>query len=184
MDIEIGRGKRARRAYTFDDIAVVPSRRTRDPNSSPRGPAHGSSGRRVRGGAQPMRRGRGSCGVISPPRRANEISSSPRRCCRFRRDASRCVAGRKRSPCCCFVRRRMRSQFTNRAMARASAWARSAMTPARWKSWRRGSATASWPSIRAGLRPMHSPRCSTAGVPRMMPVSAGARGNLRCAVPA
>src|SRR5690606_25886287 len=31
MDIEIGRGKRARRAYTFDDIAVVPSRRTRNP---------------------------------------------------------------------------------------------------------------------------------------------------------
>lgn len=30
-DIEIGRGKRARRAYTFDDIAVVPARRTRDP---------------------------------------------------------------------------------------------------------------------------------------------------------
>lgn len=30
-DIEIGRGKRGRRAYTFDDIAVVPSRRTRDP---------------------------------------------------------------------------------------------------------------------------------------------------------
>jgi len=32
MDIEIGRGKRARRAYTFDDIAVVPSRRTRNPS--------------------------------------------------------------------------------------------------------------------------------------------------------
>ncbi|AZH83126.1 GuaB3 family IMP dehydrogenase-related protein [Plantibacter sp. PA-3-X8] len=31
MDIEIGRSKRARRAYAFDDIAVVPSRRTRDP---------------------------------------------------------------------------------------------------------------------------------------------------------
>jgi hypothetical protein len=31
MEIEIGRAKRARRAYTFDDIAVVPSRRTRDP---------------------------------------------------------------------------------------------------------------------------------------------------------
>lgn len=31
MDIEIGRAKRARRAYTFDDIAVVPSRRTRNP---------------------------------------------------------------------------------------------------------------------------------------------------------
>ncbi|WP_429461593.1 GuaB3 family IMP dehydrogenase-related protein [Microbacterium sp. ZKA21] len=31
MDIELGRGKRARRAYTFDDIAVVPSRRTRNP---------------------------------------------------------------------------------------------------------------------------------------------------------
>ncbi|MFK4788429.1 GuaB3 family IMP dehydrogenase-related protein [Microbacterium sp. ZW T5_56] len=31
MEIEIGRGKRARRAYTFDDIAVVPSRRTRNP---------------------------------------------------------------------------------------------------------------------------------------------------------
>jgi IMP dehydrogenase len=30
-DIEIGRSKRARRAYSFDDIAVVPSRRTRDP---------------------------------------------------------------------------------------------------------------------------------------------------------
>ncbi|MGL4340045.1 MAG: GuaB3 family IMP dehydrogenase-related protein [Rhodoglobus sp.] len=30
-DIEIGRAKRARRAYSFDDIAVVPSRRTRDP---------------------------------------------------------------------------------------------------------------------------------------------------------
>jgi IMP dehydrogenase len=29
--IEIGRGKRGRRAYSFDDIAVVPSRRTRDP---------------------------------------------------------------------------------------------------------------------------------------------------------
>jgi IMP dehydrogenase len=31
-DIEIGRSKRARRAYAFDDIAVVPSRRTRDPH--------------------------------------------------------------------------------------------------------------------------------------------------------
>lgn len=30
-EIEIGRGKRARRAYSFDDVAVVPSRRTRDP---------------------------------------------------------------------------------------------------------------------------------------------------------
>ena len=30
-DIEIGRSKRARRVYAFDDIAVVPSRRTRDP---------------------------------------------------------------------------------------------------------------------------------------------------------
>ncbi len=31
MEIEIGRAKRGRRAYSFDDIAVVPSRRTRDP---------------------------------------------------------------------------------------------------------------------------------------------------------
>ncbi|WP_240034793.1 GuaB3 family IMP dehydrogenase-related protein [Glaciihabitans arcticus] len=31
-DIEIGRSKRARRAYAFDDIAIVPSRRTRDPH--------------------------------------------------------------------------------------------------------------------------------------------------------
>src|SRR3954471_15898293 len=31
MDIEIGRAKRGRRAYAFDDIAIVPSRRTRDP---------------------------------------------------------------------------------------------------------------------------------------------------------
>ena len=30
-DFEIGRAKRARRAYSFDDIAIVPSRRTRDP---------------------------------------------------------------------------------------------------------------------------------------------------------
>lgn len=30
-EIAIGRGKRGRRAYSFDDIAVVPSRRTRDP---------------------------------------------------------------------------------------------------------------------------------------------------------
>ncbi|MDP5227048.1 MULTISPECIES: GuaB3 family IMP dehydrogenase-related protein [Arthrobacter] len=30
-DIEIGRGKRARRAYGLDDIAIVPNRRTRDP---------------------------------------------------------------------------------------------------------------------------------------------------------
>ena len=30
-EIEIGRSKRGRRAYSFDDIAVVPSRRTRDP---------------------------------------------------------------------------------------------------------------------------------------------------------
>src|SRR3978361_933675 len=28
---EIGRAKRGRRAYSFDDIAIVPSRRTRDP---------------------------------------------------------------------------------------------------------------------------------------------------------
>ncbi|HET9858629.1 MAG TPA: GuaB3 family IMP dehydrogenase-related protein [Nocardioidaceae bacterium] len=31
MEIEIGRAKRGRRAYSFDDIAIVPSRRTRDP---------------------------------------------------------------------------------------------------------------------------------------------------------
>ena len=30
-EIEIGRAKRARRSYSFDDIAIVPSRRTRDP---------------------------------------------------------------------------------------------------------------------------------------------------------
>src|ERR1700704_6462378 len=31
MEIEIGRGKKARQAYGFDEIAIVPSRRTRDP---------------------------------------------------------------------------------------------------------------------------------------------------------
>ncbi|HZD59833.1 MAG TPA: GuaB3 family IMP dehydrogenase-related protein [Anaerolineae bacterium] len=31
MEIEIGRGKKGRRAFGFDDIAIVPSRRTRDP---------------------------------------------------------------------------------------------------------------------------------------------------------
>ena len=30
-EIQIGQAKRARRAYSFDDIAIVPSRRTRDP---------------------------------------------------------------------------------------------------------------------------------------------------------
>jgi IMP dehydrogenase len=30
-EIDIGKAKRARRAYAFDDIAIVPSRRTRDP---------------------------------------------------------------------------------------------------------------------------------------------------------
>ena len=30
-DIEIGFGKSGRRAYGFDDIAIIPSRRTRDP---------------------------------------------------------------------------------------------------------------------------------------------------------
>ena len=30
-DIEIGRGKRGRRTYAFDDIAIAPQRRTRDP---------------------------------------------------------------------------------------------------------------------------------------------------------
>src|SRR6476620_8908612 len=32
MEVEIGRGKKARRADGFDDIAIVPSRRTRDPD--------------------------------------------------------------------------------------------------------------------------------------------------------
>lgn len=31
MEIDIGLGKKGRRAYGFDDIAIVPSRRTRDP---------------------------------------------------------------------------------------------------------------------------------------------------------
>ena len=32
MDVEIGLGKKARRGYGFDEIAIVPSRRTRDPD--------------------------------------------------------------------------------------------------------------------------------------------------------
>src|SRR5688572_3305923 len=32
VDIEIGQGKNARRGYGFDEIAIVPSRRTRDPD--------------------------------------------------------------------------------------------------------------------------------------------------------
>jgi len=32
VDVEIGLGKKARQAYGFDDIAIVPSRRTRDPD--------------------------------------------------------------------------------------------------------------------------------------------------------
>lgn len=32
--VEIGRGKRGRRAYSFDDVAVMPSRRTRDPEDT------------------------------------------------------------------------------------------------------------------------------------------------------
>src|SRR5438876_2972921 len=32
MDVEIGIGKTGRRAYGFDEVAIVPSRRTRDPD--------------------------------------------------------------------------------------------------------------------------------------------------------
>ena len=32
MEIELGKGKVARRAYGFDEVAIVPSRRTRDPD--------------------------------------------------------------------------------------------------------------------------------------------------------
>ena len=32
MEIQIGMGKSGRRAWGFDDIAIVPSRRTRDPD--------------------------------------------------------------------------------------------------------------------------------------------------------
>src|SRR5437763_7626692 len=32
MEVESGRGKKGRRAYGVDDIAIVPSRRTRDPD--------------------------------------------------------------------------------------------------------------------------------------------------------
>src|SRR5919199_1600401 len=32
MEIDIGIGKSGRRAYGFDDVAIVPSRRTRDPD--------------------------------------------------------------------------------------------------------------------------------------------------------
>jgi IMP dehydrogenase len=32
MEVEIGRGKKARRGYGFDEVAIVPSRRTRDPD--------------------------------------------------------------------------------------------------------------------------------------------------------
>ena len=31
MDIEIGKGKTGRRSYGFDEVTIVPSRRTRDP---------------------------------------------------------------------------------------------------------------------------------------------------------
>jgi IMP dehydrogenase len=31
VDVDIGRGKKARQGYGFDDVAIVPSRRTRDP---------------------------------------------------------------------------------------------------------------------------------------------------------
>ncbi|GAA2000828.1 GuaB3 family IMP dehydrogenase-related protein [Brevibacterium samyangense] len=31
IEIEIGRGKRGRRAFTLDDVAIIPARRTRDP---------------------------------------------------------------------------------------------------------------------------------------------------------
>ena len=32
MEFEIGAGKQGRRAYAFDEVAIVPSRRTRDPD--------------------------------------------------------------------------------------------------------------------------------------------------------
>ena len=33
-NFEIGRAKRARRVYSFDDVAIVPSRRTRGRNGA------------------------------------------------------------------------------------------------------------------------------------------------------
>src|ERR687889_89166 len=32
MEVEIGRGKKGRRAYASDDMAILPARRTRDPD--------------------------------------------------------------------------------------------------------------------------------------------------------
>src|SRR3989304_9168960 len=32
MEIEVGKGKVARRSYGFDEVSIVPSRRTRDPD--------------------------------------------------------------------------------------------------------------------------------------------------------
>jgi IMP dehydrogenase len=59
MEVEIGRGKKARRAYGFDDIAIVPSRRTRDPTTST---SAGSSALPLRAAAA-----RGALdGVVSP----------------------------------------------------------------------------------------------------------------------
>ena len=62
MEVEIGRGKKARRAYGFDDIAIVPSRRTRDPDdvdisgrSGPTGSSCRCSRRRWTASCRPRR---------------------------------------------------------------------------------------------------------------------------------
>ena len=70
MEVEIGRGKKARRAYGFDDIAIVPSRRTRDPDdvdiSWTLGPVplRAPAARRRRWTASSRRRPRGIIGSL------------------------------------------------------------------------------------------------------------------------
>ncbi len=123
MEIEIGRGKKGRRAYGFDDIAIVPSRRTRDPDDidiswklgpyqfelpmlasamdgvvSPRPP--GSSAARRPGGAQPrghLHALRGRRGAARADRRACP-RTWPRARCRRSTRAGQAGADRAAHP--------------------------------------------------------------------------------------
>ena len=114
-DIEIGMGKSARRAHALDDIAIVPSRRTRDtervdlgwdidafrfeapvlaaPSDAVCSPATAADAGRARGGGDPPRRG-----PLGPPRRPDGAAGRPgrRRSRRRRRGRSRGCATRTR----------------------------------------------------------------------------------------
>ena len=158
-DVEIGIGKSGRRAYGFDDIAIVPSRRTRDPEEVDIGweidafrfelPDHGVAvrQRRVAGHrrrAGPPRRPRRAPprGAVDPLRRPGARARGDRR--PARREGHQPHAGALRaSPC------------SPTSSGSASASSRPPGTP--WRSPAPRSAPSAWRPTSCGP----SPTCSS-----------------------